>query len=196
VPGYFEWKVRSADGQSGAFSSPPATFNIATPYIPAPDAAKAIVLAGLQQQMPGVTLERVHPLPRVGAYYRGLLKAIGIGSNPQVDKTSADFLATAGGRQIRIRATIATVMLDSSPLLGGRGNWMLMCSGAWAPADQFDQLYPVGRGVISSLITSESWNNAMFEAAGDVSIWKGWIRRWRQFLFNIVYLEAEESAPN
>ncbi len=196
VPGYFTWKVQSPDGLTGAFSAPPGTFNIMTPYIPAGEAARQFLLPALQQQVPDVRLEKVQQLPRPGAYYCDLIKALGLGNNPRVDKARADFVGTANGTPVRIRCNVGTFMLDASPLLGGRGNWALMCSGAWAPVERFDEQFPIGRGVIGSLLTDENWKNNQFEAVNEVTVWKAWIRRWRQFLFNLFYLEAEESAPN
>ena len=193
VPGYFTWKVKSPDGLSGAFSAPPATLNIAVPYMPAGQAARALVLPELGKQIPGVRLDTVQELPRAGAYYRGLIKAIGIGNNPRVDKVRADYLAEINGTQVRIRVNIATVMLDQSALLGGRGNWWLTASGAWAPEEQFDALYPVGRGVIASLVTDPVWKNNQFEAAGEAAVWRKWVARVYQFLFNVEYLEAEDT---
>ena len=71
------------------------------------------------------------------------------------------------GVPIRIRTTILTWQFDSSPLLGGRGNWTLTVSGAWAPVAQFDQLYPLGRGIITSLLVDEKFDKAMRKTAGD-----------------------------
>ena len=193
VPGYFVWKVKSPDGLTGAFSAPPANFNIATPYSPAGACAETYVLQGLQKQLGNVRLEAVHELPRVGQCFSGLLRAVGIGNNPRVDKVRADYIAGTGETAVRVRVTVATFMLDGSALLGGRGNWAMMCSGAWAPVDSFEDGYPLGRGVIASLVTSPEWRNKQFEAANDVARWNGWVRRVRQFLFNVLYLDAEDT---
>lgn len=167
TPAYFVWKVSSPDGLAGAFSSPPANFNIQTPYVPAGQAAQSLVLPLLAREVPGVRIEAVHDLTRASAYYRDALRAAGLGSTPLADRSVVDFAATVNGVPIRIRTTILTCQLDSSPLLGGRGNWTLTVSGAWAPVVRFDQLYPVGRGIITSLLVDEKFDKAMRKTAGD-----------------------------
>ncbi len=168
VPGYFVWKVQSPDGSTGAFSSPPGVFNIQTPYLPAPKAAEAMVLPFLRQQVPDVRLEGVHELPRAGAFFRDAIRAAGLGANPRLDKCQADYLGSQNGTRVRIRIDIATWMLDTSPLLGGRGDWFLQASGGWAPVEQFDRLYPITRGVRASLWTDPEWKRHQGQAVGSV----------------------------
>ena len=124
------------------------------PYTPAGQAARTIVLPALQQQYPGIKLDKVEDLPRAGAYYRDGIKLLGLGNNPRVDKARADYLTTLNGVPVRIRVTIGTFMLDQSPLLGGRGDWFLTAGGAWAPVDGFDAGYALGRGAMASLHTA------------------------------------------
>jgi hypothetical protein len=176
IPGYFEWLVGSPDALTGAFSSPPGVFNIQFPYLPAGLAAEQIVLPGLRQKLPDARLEAVHELPRPGRYYETLIKALGIGDNPAVHKCRADYVGTRDGRPVRVRVTIATVMLNASPLLGGRGNWTLYTSGYWAPVDRFEQQAPLGRSVIASLMTDPTFKRNQFEAANEVAVWRAWHR--------------------
>jgi len=176
VPGYFTWKVHNAAGTAGAFSAPPASFNIAVPYTPAGQAAKGMVLKALQQQYPGLKLERVEELPRAGAYFRDGIKLLGLGNNPRVDKARADYLTTLNGVPVRLRVTIGTFMLDQSALLGGRGDWFLTAGGAWAPVEGFDALYPLGRGAMASLHTAAAWRRAQFRVAGAAAGWAEGVR--------------------
>jgi hypothetical protein len=185
IPGYFEWLVASPDGLTGAFSSPPGVFNVMLPYMPAGTAAEEIVLPGLREKLPDARLEAVHELPRPGAYYSGLIRAIGLGANPQVHKVRADYVGTRNGVRVRVRANVATMMLDASPLLGGRGNWTLLTSGYWAPEDQFDELGPVGRSALASLMTDPTFKRNQFEAGNEVAVWSAWNRElsfWRFML--------------
>jgi hypothetical protein len=185
IPGYFQWEVASQDGLTGAFSSPPGVFNITVPYIPASSAEREIVRPVLQQKLPGARLEAVRELPRPGQYYEAVIRALGIGDEPRVHKARADYLATRNGVQVRVEVNIATVMLSASPLLGGRGDWMLFASGYWAPADRFDELAPLGRGALASLMTDPSFKRSQFEAANEVAIWRAWNRDlsfWRFML--------------
>ncbi len=193
VPGYFTWKVQSPDRLTGAFSAPPGVMNVTVPYTPAGELARTLVLAELQKQIPGLRFDKLQEYPRTGAYYRGIIKTLGLGENPRVDKVRADYLADVGGTEIRLRVGIATVMLDASPLLGGRGNWFLTAAGAWAPSAKFEEQYPLGRGAIASLYTDPVWKNNQFEAVGEVTLWRKWISRLYQFLFNVEYLEAEDT---
>ena len=187
VPGYFEWKAQSGDKSRGAFSAPPAVLNIMTPYLPAAQAARDLVLPALQQQYGDVKLEAVHELPRVGAYFAGVIKAVGIGNNPHVDKVRADYLVTMDGTRVRARLSIGTFMLEASPLLGGRGDWFLTTNGAWAPVATFDRDYPIGRGVIPSIMTDEEWRSNQFEATNEVALWRAWNRELQHWNF-MLYL--------
>jgi hypothetical protein len=84
-----------------------------------------------------------------------------------------------------VRVNVATLMLDASPVLGGHGNWMLFTSGYWAPADQFDELSPLGRSAIASLMTDPTFKKNQFETSGDVANWRAWNRDlafWRFML--------------
>lgn len=183
IPGYFQWKVSSPDGTSGAFNSPPGVFNIMFPYTPAAQCAQTWVLQGLAQQVPDVRLEAVHDQPRVGAHFCELIRLLRLGDNPRVHKVRADYLATVNGQPVRIRVNIFTFMFDASPLLGGAGNWLMFTSGAWAPVDQFDQLYPIGRGVLSSLATDPTWKDRQREAVFETTLWRKWVQRVFEHVF-------------
>ena len=183
IPGAFEWKVMSPDGTCGAFNSPPGAFNIMVPYTPAGQCAQSWVLQGLAQQLPGVRLEAVHEMPRASTHFADLIRMLGLGANPQVHRVRADYLATINGTPVRIRCSIVTFMLDASPLLGGRGDWTMFTSGAWAPVDQFDQLYPIGRGVLASLATDPDWKERQQEAVFETANWRKWVRRVFEHIF-------------
>jgi hypothetical protein len=166
VPGYFVWKAASPDGATGCFSSPPGVFNIATEYMPAGAAIDQIVLPYLRQQIPDARLIAVQELPGAGAYYRELIQKAGIGQNPRVDKVRADFSAAGGA--VRIRIDVLTLQFDTSQILGGRGDWFLYTSGYWAPEAQFDELGPLGRGVLASLRTDRQWKKNQRDAVAGV----------------------------
>ena len=157
TPGYFVWKVQSPQGATGAFSSPPAAFNIAVPYTPAGQTARLMVLPHLRQEMPDIRLEGVHELPRAGATAMAMIRGAGLGKNPRVNVVLADYVGTYRGNAVRLRATLVTWMLDQSALLGGRGNWFLNASGAWGPINDFDQQYALGRAVVASVRTDPRW---------------------------------------
>lgn len=176
APGYFQWEAVSPDGLAGAFASPPSALNIAVPYLPAAQAAEELVLPVLREKLPGARLEAVRELPRPGEYYEEIIRRLGIGDEPRVHKARADYLATHGGVEIRVRVTIATVMLNASPVLGGRGNWMLLASGYWAPEDRFGDLEALGRGVIASVMTDPEFRRSQFEASNEVAVWRAWNR--------------------
>lgn len=188
VPGYFVWKVEHPQGLAGAFSGPPATFNIMTPYCPAGQAAGALLLPYLRKETPDMQLEDVHELPRVGQTFMAAIRGAGLGNNPRVDRVRADYVGTRKGTRVRLRLDIVTWMLDQSVVLGGRGNWILTASGAWGPVDQFDKYYAIGRGVIASLKTDPRWRAAQMNTVNDVlnnrnkvmdrigMDWNSWIR--------------------
>jgi hypothetical protein len=185
IPGYFQWEAKSEDALVGAFSAPPGVFNIATPYTEASEAAERIVLPALQAKLPGARLESVRVLPRPGEYYEAAIRSLGIGDHPHVHKCRADYVAVHQGVRVRARVTIATLMLNASPVLGGRGNWMMLTSGYWAPEDRFDELAPLGRGVVASVMTDPGFKRSQFEAANEVAVWRAWNRDlsfWRFML--------------
>jgi hypothetical protein len=180
IPGFFEWRVQSADGTSGAFTGAPGVFDITRPYQPAATAAKTIVLPALARQIPGLRLESVRALPRPSGYFTGKLRLV-TGPTARVDKARADLVAVVNGRKLRMRITVATVMTSASALVGGRGNWTLYTSGAWAPDDGFERLYPLARAVLSSHSTDPEWKRrqgmavseaALFAAKQRDEVWK------------------------
>ncbi len=182
VPGYFQWEASSPDGLAGAFSAPPAVLNVTVPYMPAAEAAEKIVLPALRQKLPDARLVAVHELPRPGEYYEGAIRRLGIGDRPQMDKVRADYVALRNGVAVRARVTIGTVLLDASAILGDRGNWWLLTSGYWAPEERFDEVGPVGRGVVASVMTAPEFRRSQFEAANETAIWAAWNRElsfWR-----------------
>lgn len=172
VPGYFTWKVQSGDAPSGAFSSPPALFDITLPYMGVQDCARQIVLPGLRRFVPDVRLESVHMLPRTGELYCRMLREFGISDNPRIEKGLVDFVGTVGGVPIRVRVTAVSVQLSASALLGGRGDWTLFTAGVWGRQDQFDRDYEVGRGVLSSVVTDPEFRNAQLGAVTEVILGK------------------------
>jgi hypothetical protein len=186
VPGYFEWKATSPDGLCGSFSAQPSVFNIATPYLSATQAAQQIVLPVLSQQVPGLQLESVKELPRQSAYYQYLIKAAGLGERPLVTKVRADYVAPAGAGRLRIRVTVATLQFDQSQLLGGRGDWTLFASGSWAPDDQFERLYPLGRGVMASLATDPDWKGRQLGTVSDVALDRAWLRDAAMWCWDVI----------
>jgi hypothetical protein len=168
VPGYFEWRCGDPSGLAGAFSAPPVVFNIQTPYRPAGQAAGAFLLPALRQQIPDLQVERVHELPRAGAVFCAVIRALGIGGNPRVDRALVDCVGTDKGKRLRMRLEVVTLMLDASAVLGGRGNWSLMTNGVWGPADDFEAYYALGRGVIASLKTDPRWRANQLNAVNDL----------------------------
>mgnify|MGYP007094601305 CR=1 FL=1 len=56
----------------------------------------------------------------------------------------------------------------ASAVLRGSGNWWVSFQGAWAPVAEFDKLYPYGRGVLSSLVTSQEWVQKQAKAVQEV----------------------------
>jgi hypothetical protein len=188
VPGYFVWQAVGPGGTAGAFTAQPATFNIATPYCPAGQAAEAIILPYLRDKTPGLQLSGVHELPRSGQAYMAAIKALGIGSQPRVDRVFADYTATVNGTPIRMRLDVVTWMLDQSAMLGGRGNWTLVANGVWGPVADFEQAYGLGQGVIASLKTDPRWRANQLNTVNDVlnnrnkvmdrigMDWNSWIR--------------------
>ena len=193
VPGYFQWKAQNAEHTMGAFSAPPGVFNIATPYMNASQAAQAFVAPSLAKQIQGCRLDSIEELPRVGDYFQKLIRFIGLGSNPRMDKVRADFVGSVNGVAVRCRADVVTLMTDGSALLGGRGNWQMLVSGYWAPGDRWAQLGPVGRAVIASMRTDPQFKNNQFQAAGDAAAINGWWRQWRSFVFVVDYLKMGDT---
>lgn len=188
APGVFEWKVERPDRLAGAFNAPPAAMNVMVPYATAAECARSFVLQGLQQEVPDVRPVSVHELPRAGAYFMAVIKALGLGANPRVHKARAEYLGTRNGTPIRIHVDVGTFMFDASPLLGGSGDWILMCSGWWAPVQEYDQLFPVCRGIVASISTDPAWKDRQREVVSEVRHWRAWMRRLWDFLFIEDYL--------
>ena len=186
TPGYFEWKAMSPDSSCGAFSGKPGVFNITVPYMNAAQATQQFILPGLAQQIPGLRLDSIKRLDRQSAYYQHVIQAAGLGQRPLVDKARVDFVADRGGARMRLRATVATLQFDQSELLGGRNDWMLYVCGAWAPDDQFDRLYPLGRGVIASLATDPDWKARQLGTVSDVALDRAWLRDAAMWCWDVI----------
>jgi hypothetical protein len=186
VPGYFEWRATSPDSACGAFSGKPTVFNIATPYMSATQATQQFILPALAKQVPGLRLDGIKELSRQSAYYRALIKGAGLGDKPLMDKVRADFVAERGGALIRMRVTVATLQMDQSAILGGRGDWMLFASGAWAPDNQFEKLYPLGRGVMASLATDPDWKDKQLGTVSDVALDRAWLRDAAMWCWDVI----------
>ena len=172
---------------AGAFSSPPGAFNISVPYTPAPQSAEQFVLPFLRSELPDARLVDIHPLPRVGATGVALIRAAGLGANPRIDVCHADYVGTYRGRQVRMRATIWTWMLDQSAVMGGRGNWLMNCSGAWGPVNDFDRNYAIGRAVLSSMRVDRRWRVNQANTVNDVlnnrnAAMDRWFTDWDAFI--------------
>ncbi len=186
-PGYFVWKAQDPTGSAGAFSSPPGAFNISVPYTPAPQSAEAFVLPFLRTELPDARLVDVHPLQRVGATGVMLIRAAGLGANPRLDVCHADYVGTYRGHQVRMRATIWTWMLDQSVVMGGRGNWLMNCSGAWGPVNDFDRNYAIGSAVLSSMRVDRRWRVNQANTVNDVlnnrnAAMDRWFTDWDTFI--------------
>ncbi|MBI5831521.1 MAG: hypothetical protein HZB16_04315 [Armatimonadetes bacterium] len=165
VPGWFEYKVQRPDGLAGAFNGPPAIIDVRTAYMDPGTATRQLLLPVLAKMVPGLRVERVRPLPRVGAYFREGIRRAGLGTNPLCDRAEVDCLGEAGGVPLRIRLTVGTLQLDQSAILGGRGTWTIYTNGVWAPVAEFDQVYPIGRGVLASIRTDAEWRRNQKEVA-------------------------------
>ncbi len=96
-----------------------------------------------------------------------------IRSEPTLSARSTlnEFVCRGDGRDVAV--------MTQSEILGGRGE-------AWAAVrpvelglrqEQFDEQFPVGRGVIASLATDPDWKSRQFEAAGDVALDRAWLPR-------------------
>ncbi len=177
VPGYFEYKVKRPDGLAGAFNAPPAVIDLRTPYMEPGAATRTLLLPALAQLVPGLRVDKVRPLPRVGAYFRDAIRRAGLGANPLCDRAEVDCVGEAGGVPLRIRLTVGALQLDQSAILGGRGTWTLYTNGVWAPEAEFEQVYPIGRGVLASIRTEPDWRRSQKEAADAASGFRNDMRR-------------------
>ncbi len=167
VPGYFVWLVKSPDGLSGAFSGAPTVFDITTPYCPAEKAAGGLYLEQLRKIAPDARLVGVHPLPRVSQAVREAISGAGIGNDALADKVIADYLCTINGVAVGIRVEIFNLCFGKSEVLRRSIDWSMSSCGAWAPVQQFDQVYPLARGIISSLRTSKAWWEKRWEPVNE-----------------------------
>ncbi len=167
VPGYFVWLVKSPDGLSGAFSGAPTVFDITTHYCPAEKAAGTLYLEQLRTIAPDARLVGVHPLPRVGQAVREAVSAAGIGNEALADKVIAEYLCTINSVPVGIRVEIFTLCLGKSEVLGRTIDWSMSSCGAWAPVQQFEQIYPLARGIVSSLRTGKDWWEKRWEPVND-----------------------------
>jgi hypothetical protein len=172
VPGYFTWKVQSPDGLNGAFSSPPALFDITRPYMGVQECSEQIVLPGLRQLVPDIRLDSIRILQRTGELFCTVLREFGISNNPRIEKGLVDFVGTAGGIPVRVRVTTVCVQFGSSVLLGGRGDWTLFTAGVWGREDRFAQDYELGRGVMASLVTDQRFRISQMDAVTEVVVGK------------------------
>jgi hypothetical protein len=188
APGVFQWKVQTPDRLNGAFNAPPVSFNIAVPYQPASACAQSMILPALRQEVPDLRLDGVHELPRAGQYFTAMIKAAGLGANPRVDKCRAEYTGTRNGTAIRIHCDIGTMMLDASPLLGGRGNWTLFVSGYWAPAQGYAVASKIGRGVVCSISTDPQWKENQRVMVKADRWWKEFMRDLNDHKFIEDYL--------
>lgn len=200
LPGAFTWKAQSADGLTGCFTSPPVGFDMTVDYMPAEMVAQGMVLTTLSQQVPGATVESVHPLPRASAYFAAVIKAAGPTMNPRVHRVRADYLGTVNGVRVRIRAYITTVMMDASPMFGGRGIWFFGVGGAWAPVDQFDALYPIARGVQASLRMSPQWKKRQIRVVEEVLKYRSAVmeeaaEEWDAYIRDVERVDDPDGGP-
>jgi len=163
-PGSFVYKVQSADGLVGALVNPPANFNTKQ-FVSAQEVAQTSGLEGVRKTiLPDAQLQGVYPYARASAYFTDVLKRVQElyhvrDLNPRVDKIFADYIGTLNGVRIRFRGFAAAIMQDASPqhpLHPGMPE-SVATSAIWAPVDQFDKLYPIARGVVSSLQVDLRW---------------------------------------
>lgn len=192
IPGYFEWMSHSRDGLAGVFSGKPATFGIDMPYRDAAECAKTFVLDGLRKINPTLRLESIEPQPRWDDYQATKVRVLKLGERPQIHKVRADYLGEADGVPVRLRATVATVMMDTSLILGGRGDWWMTVGGAWAPVDQWAKFFSLGRGVMASLVTDPVWKKNQFETASEVALDRWGLRDHVAHHFIVDYLKLRD----
>ena len=69
----------------------------------------------------------------------------------------------------------------------------MMVSGGWAPEDQFDQLFPVCRGIVASISTDPDWKQLQSEEVYLDRYWRGWMRRFADYRFIEGYLGRSYS---
>ena len=162
-PGSFVYSVQSADGLAGAFLNPRANFNTKQ-FVSAQELAQTYGLEWVRKFLPDAQLQGVRPYARARAYFTDVLKrvqeSLGLnGQNPRVDKISADYIGTLNGVRIRARCFAVAIMENASPQHPLHPGFpeRVETSGIWAPLDQFDKLYPIARGVASSLQMDLRW---------------------------------------
>ena len=191
-PGSFVWTAQHKDGLTGAFGTEPGYWQ--TPWQDVEAAAAGFLRDKIAARVPGaqnLRLAGVQRLPRASLYLQDFNQSImGLGTQMPADRGRVDYLAEVGGRTIRIRAD---VYLNYYSLPMGQGWEASLISGAWAPDDQFAQLYPIGRGVRDSLRVDRKWNEVQMQAVQSVlkyrkqvharahSDWDGYIRGMEVF---------------
>lgn len=166
-PGAFVWTAQSADCSMGAFEVEPACW--ATSWTDAQAMAAGVLAQRIAPRVPqarNLRLDRVETLPRAAGelanWYETTLT--GMGQIP-TDRARVDYLAEVGNVTVRIRVDL---YLTYYPLPMGQGWEAPLISGAWAPADRFAELYPLGRGVRDSLRVERVWSKLQMAAVQSV----------------------------
>jgi hypothetical protein len=163
-PGWFVMKVQSADGLIGHFESPPVA--AMTEYIGAQNLAENLLLQQLRKEVPDLELENVQVMPRASDDLASAIEtATGNAAKVRAERAFADYVGTANAKRIRIRMDIS---LYFTPLLFGGGNETMWFCGSWAPVDNFDELYPLARGVEASLWETPQWRKSVRETVRAV----------------------------
>lgn len=167
IPSWFVWQAASNDGRTGCYVTSPWEFGVDTAYVSADQAAGGYVLQELRKRVPNAQLKSVRGLPLVDACETADLLALGFWK-PRVTTAEADYVGSIGDVSVRVRARIISKLWGELIFMPGRGTWHLYASGVWAPEAQFDQLYPIGRGVVASLRDDPVYAKRLLETVAAV----------------------------
>jgi hypothetical protein len=151
-PGYFVWKAMSPDGLVGCFESAP--LEGLPGFCDAKNAASTVIFASLREHFPDLAFVGFKEYPRAGDQIgRTLMLLVRNSLEIRSQKASAFYTGMYKGARLLIKVDISQ---DYVKNLLSSSSTLRVC-GAWAPADAFEKLYPMGYGVLTSLRPSREW---------------------------------------
>ncbi len=166
-PGAFVWTARAADGSAGAFEIEPGYADVgariqdalAGDVIPQ---KLAVRIKGLQD----LQLVHVESLPRASEHLSAWFQSILAGTTTiPADRARVHYRARVGNTAVGIRVD---TYLNYYPLQVVTGWEASQMSGAWAPEERFDEVFPVARGVRDSLQVDRRWNKLQMDTVAEV----------------------------
>jgi hypothetical protein len=164
LPAAYIFDIKSPDGLTGCFSSPPIDGQMTGST---QSLAYGTILESLRQKIPDIQVENIECLTEATTHYTQYQQLFAQIYNSQNERAFIYYTGTYNGTPVRVR--VETYLRVVKGLIPGVGDYTHCdISGIWAPVNNYKEQSNLAYSVLASLWETPSWRMQIQKTTDDV----------------------------